>query len=85
MKIDELTRILMAENEKLFNGISERRVKKIARTVIGAVSTQLVENKEGKISIQGLGTFRKKTIEKEGLANERIIFRHQKKKSKSKK
>ena len=82
MKIDELTQIIMAGDEKLFKGISEKKAKRIARTVIGAIGTQLDENQEGKVFIQGLGTFRKKTIEKEGITSEKIIFRRQKKKSK---
>ncbi|BAF72674.1 HU family DNA-binding protein [Sulfurovum sp. NBC37-1] len=81
MKIDELLKVMMAENEKLFSKIPEKKAKKIVRATIKSIGEQLDEKEEGKITIQGLGTFRKKIIEKEGATREKIIFKQQKKKS----
>lgn len=85
MKIEELSQLIVTKDEKLFGKISEKRAKRIVRATINAIGEQLDEKKEGKISIQGFGTFRKKTIEKEGISTEKIIFKRHKKKSKIKK
>lgn len=81
MKIDELTQKVIVENEKLFKSIPEKKAKGLARAVIKALGSQIDELEEGKISIQGLGTFRKKNIEKEGVKYDKILFKRQKKKT----
>ena len=64
MKIEELVKTVMAENSKLFKGISEKRINRITRSIIVSFAKELDNMPEGKISLQRLGVFKKKIIEK---------------------
>jgi len=79
MKIEEIATTILEENGKLLKGMSDKKAKRVVRSIINVFAKELDKAEEGKISIQGLGVFVKKRIEKDGEINEKIIFKRAKK------
>lgn len=79
MKIRETVSQVIAENEKSFKDIPEARAAKLVQLTLQQIATQISDTAEGRVSIQGLGVFIIKNVEreKEGVKStvKRVTFR----------
>lgn len=79
MKIRETVSQVMAENEKSFKDIPEARAAKLVQAVLQSIAREVEAAEEGKVTIQGLGVFVVKNVEreKEGVktTKKRVTFR----------
>ena len=65
MKIRETVSQVMAENEKSFQDIPESRAAKLVQLTLQQIAKQVQDTDEGRVSIQGLGVFVIKNVERE--------------------
>jgi hypothetical protein len=65
MKIRETVSQVMSENEKSFQDIPESRASKLVQLTLQQIAKQVQETDEGRVSIQGLGVFIIKNVERE--------------------
>ena len=65
MKIRETVIQVMAENEKSFQDIPESRASKLVQLTLQQIARQVEETAEGRVTIQGLGVFIIKNVERE--------------------
>jgi hypothetical protein len=65
MKIRETVSELIADNEKAFKDIPEVRAAKLVQRVLEAIGKQIEETAEGRVTVQGLGMFIIKNVERE--------------------
>jgi hypothetical protein len=65
MKIRETVSELIADNEKAFKDMPEARAAKLVQQVLEAIGKQIEETAEGRVTVQGLGMFIIKNVERE--------------------
>jgi hypothetical protein len=65
MKIRETVSELIADNEKAFKDIPEARAAKLVQRVLEAIAKEIEDTAEGRVTVQGLGMFVIKNVERE--------------------
>jgi hypothetical protein len=79
MKLNELVAAAKAGRPKLFAGLDDKRIARLAQAILTQAGQHVAAAKEGKLELEGLGRFVVKQAEvtKEGVKvlRKRIVFR----------
>lgn len=80
MKISETVSRLIASDEKAFKDIPEARATKLVQLALKEIAKEIDDTDEGRVSVQGLGVFIVKQVEREKAdgvtaAQRRVAFR----------